>query len=394
MVNDANIDDLLALREPAFTATAPLLKTVSAGGYSLGINTGATVTAAAFATGGFRILEDTTTLLKFQFMDTGGTNRWQNAAVMVWDVAAKGSMQIDRLRANGAAAITIDDPLLVNASVTCSALTAGASDLSSVTTQSISTSSISAADAGGLGFLTPAGIAAFSVQGDGGCRVYADLTINGDCLINTDLAVDGVCRVQDLEVAGDLIIQGATNVTAVQSGDFEMTTLANGSFTIQKHISDHAYITDGTYSAARFDVGLFGGNTFTDAIVTNIAPHVTHVSDSVFRQDLHVMGNLSCDGTSPSPFWVAGNVGPTGAVYDHKGRYAFSAVRISGDYAFDVTFPSHPDGNRYTVSTSSSEFHTMIRNQTTTGFRVYCRNASNSGTNLDGNGWISIMIIA
>ena len=342
------------------------------------------------------MLEDTAALLKFQIKDTGGTNRWQNAAVMVWDTASRGSMQIDRLQANGAAEITIDDPLLVNAGVICDTLTAGASVLSTVQAGSISTSSVSAADAGGLGLLTAAGIAAFAVQADGGCRAFTDLTIDGDCLVNTDLAVDGACRVQDLEVGGDLIVQGATNATTVQSGDFAMTTLANGSFAVQKSVTGHAYIPDGTYIAARFDISaLFGGSTLTNAIAADSAPYVTHVSKSIFRNDLHVMGNLSCDGVlTPSPFWVAGNIGGNGAVYDHKGRYPFSAVRLSGDYAFDVTFPSHPDGARYTVSTSSSEFHTMIRNQVATGFRVYCRNASNSGINLDGNGWISIMIVA
>jgi len=81
-INGSDVVALLDQREPAFTVTAPLLKTTTAGGYSLGINPSSAVTAAAFAVGGFRILEDTADLLKFQILDTGGTNRWQNAAVM------------------------------------------------------------------------------------------------------------------------------------------------------------------------------------------------------------------------------------------------------------------------------------------------------------------------
>jgi len=71
IVNGSDVMDLLDQREPAFSVTAPLLKTVSTGGISLGINTGSTVRAAAFAASNFRILEDSADFLKFQIMDTG-----------------------------------------------------------------------------------------------------------------------------------------------------------------------------------------------------------------------------------------------------------------------------------------------------------------------------------
>jgi len=329
-VNGDDVLGLLAQREPAFTVATPLMKTVSAGGVSLGINPGATVTAAAFATGDFRILKDTKDLLKFQIMDTGtgGTGRWQNTAVMSWNVTTKGTLQIDRVQANGAAQITIDAPLLVNESVTCGALHADTMTIGSAGTMALTTAAITAMGTSGVLLLTKDGVPGFALEDDAVCRAYSDLHVVGRMTV-------------------------AESITA---GDFELATLANGSLAIQKAVVGNANIPDGTYTAARFDISaLFGGSTFTNAVAADSAPYVTHVSKSIFRNDLHVMGNLSCDGVlTPSPFWVAGNIGTNGAVYDHKGRYGFSAVKISGDHAYDIVFPSHPDGNRYTVSTSSS----------------------------------------
>ena len=71
-----------------------------------------------------------------------------------------------------------------------------------------------------------------------------------------------------------------------------------------------------------------------------------------------------------------------------------TATTVSGDTVFDVSFPAHPDGDRYTLSITSTEFHILYRNQTATGFRLFCRNSQNSGSRFEGTGLISIMILA
>ena len=67
---------------------------------------------------------------------------------------------------------------------------------------------------------------------------------------------------------------------------------------------------------------------------------------------------------------------------------------VSGDAsAFDISFPAHPDGARYTLSISSTEYHVLYRNQTATGFRIIAR-TSNNAAGYEGPGIFSVMILA
>ncbi len=98
-------------------------------------------------------------------------------------------------------------------------------------------------------------------------------------------------------------------------------------------------------------------------------------------------------GSMPSPNWAAatfdalGNLAP-----NQKGRHAMTVTKLSGDSAFDEIFPAHPDGARYVVLHSSTEFHTLIQNQTSTSFRFYTRKSSNAG-GTEGDGDVSIVIM-
>ncbi len=109
--------------------------------------------------------------------------------------------------------------------------------------------------------------------------------------------------------------------------------------------------------------------------------------------DLLVNGRLNCNSIT-SPFWVAGNFNASGQIFSQKGRFAMTVRAVAGDEsAFDINFPAHPDGNRYTLSFTSTEFHMLYRFQTSTYFRVYCRTNANA-VGFQGSGFMSIMILA
>jgi len=171
-----------------------------------------------------------------------------------------------------------------------------------------------------------------------------------------------------------------------------MTTLVDGSYAIQKDVVGDANIPDGTYTAARFDVSaLFGGSTLTDAIAINTAPHVTHVSKSVFIQDVQVDGDLVCNGAPPSPFWIAGRINGLGDNSGQKGKYVFTSTKVS-TMIYDITFPSHPDGSNYTVLLGSTEYHVLYRSETPTSLRIYAVNNSNAFVQ-QGGGVVSVAIL-
>ncbi len=71
-----------------------------------------------------------------------------------------------------------------------------------------------------------------------------------------------------------------------------------------------------------------------------------------------------------------------------------TVTTVGGDgSAFDVSFPAHPDGSRYTLSISSTEFHILYRFQTATGFRLYGRKLNNLA-GYEGDGFFSVMVLA
>ncbi len=110
------------------------------------------------------------------------------------------------------------------------------------------------------------------------------------------------------------------------------------------------------------------------------------------QNDLHCGGNFTCDGTMPSPYWAAAHISASGSATSQKGLHTLLAVKVGGDTSFDVTFPVHPDGADYVVLHSSSEFHTLIRSQSSTGFRIYTRGSTNAGA-AQGNGDVCIIIL-
>ena len=67
-------------------------------------------------------------------------------------------------------------------------------------------------------------------------------------------------------------------------------------------------------------------------------------------------------------------------------------VTRSGAGAYTITFPSHPDGDRYVVLHSSSEYHCLLRSQTATSCVIFTRGSTN-GSNTEGIGDVSFAIL-
>ncbi len=107
--------------------------------------------------------------------------------------------------------------------------------------------------------------------------------------------------------------------------------------------------------------------------------------------DLFVDGHLAYT-TIDSPYWVAANCSANGTISHQKGAHDIGIVKRSGDTAFNVSFPAHPEGDKYLVLTSSSEFHIIYRSQTSTSLIIYLRGSTNAGAT-QGDGSFNIAIL-
>ncbi len=107
--------------------------------------------------------------------------------------------------------------------------------------------------------------------------------------------------------------------------------------------------------------------------------------------DLFVDGHLAYT-TIDSPYWVAANCSANGTISHQKGKHAIGIAKVSGDTRFNVSFPAHPEGDKYMVLLSSNEYHVLYRDQTSTGFTLYVRGSTNGAGN-QGAGSFNIAIL-
>ena len=80
--------------------------------------------------------------------------------------------------------------------------------------------------------------------------------------------------------------------------------------------------------------------------------------------------------------------------WPQKGIHTPTVTKIGTDSAYDIEFPVHPNGNNYIFSVSSTEFHDLVRDITSTKFRLYTRTANNTGPPLNGTGEFSVFVLA
>ena len=108
--------------------------------------------------------------------------------------------------------------------------------------------------------------------------------------------------------------------------------------------------------------------------------------------NLHVTGNLTVQGATPTAYWACCNIDKFGVAHSQKGMHNIVSSKMSGDTAYYISFPAHPDGVNYVCLMGSTEYHCIYYNETSSGFTIYLRNLANSqGTT--GNGRVNIAIL-
>ncbi len=107
--------------------------------------------------------------------------------------------------------------------------------------------------------------------------------------------------------------------------------------------------------------------------------------------DLFVDGHLSYT-TIDSPYWAACNCSANGTISHQKGEHDIGIVKRGGDTAFNVTFPAHPEGDKYMVLISSNEYHFFYRGEISTGLILYLRGSTNLSES-QGDGGFNIAIL-
>ncbi len=193
-----------------------------------------------------------------------------------------------------------------------------------------------------------------------------------------------------------LRINPAADVVAAafQSGKFRLQSPSPGSVELQRFDDDGASPTNLWQNVARFrwNSGVVGGLMQINAFRGIDAAAVLCQDNLNVQNDLHIGGNLTCNGTTPNPYWVACNCIANGTISFQKGQYAIMVSKRGGDIAYDVSFPAHPEGDKYLVSISSNEYHAFYRSHTSTGFILYLRGSTN-GIVAQGDGSFNIAIL-
>ncbi len=214
--------------------------------------------------------------------------------------------------------------------------------------------------------------------------------------VNATLIRRGPCSLTLTNSDGSIIAQSATNGDLVVPQDVQCgaEVVANafklGDFRLFNPLPN---IVEMQYLGQR--ICRFGW-TGTPAIIVDTLK-ASFANQLTVSDNLHVTGNLTVDGGLPSIYWVAGtfDFGTPPSIYSQKGKYAFTVSRVSGDgSAWQLNWPTHPDGNRMTILVSSAEYHTIARFQTSTGCIIYTRQENNAkGVEFPG-GDVSVVILA
>ena len=104
------------------------------------------------------------------------------------------------------------------------------------------------------------------------------------------------------------------------------------------------------------------------------------------------MVNGSITAYDSNPYWVAMKISATGSVLSNTGRYSATIVKHATLAYIDFTYPEHPRGVNAIIMTQSFEFSSFLRNQSSTGVRVYVRDYVN--VSISVNGEFNIIVLA
>ena len=113
----------------------------------------------------------------------------------------------------------------------------------------------------------------------------------------------------------------------------------------------------------------------SDKIQGNGAAQVTIDDNVIIPCNLITTGIITA--SNSNPYWVAMKISASGGVLTNTGRYTATVVKAATDSSFDFTFREHPRGVNAIIMTQGFEFGSFLRNQTSTGVRVYVRDSLN-----------------
>ncbi len=130
-----------------------------------------------------------------------------------------------------------------------------------------------------------------------------------------------------------------------------MLALVDGSFAMRKTVKDDPNIPDDTYVLGRWHLSpVHGGVLFVnnlsaddDAFLRVVSPIQADYGLTV-KGDLHVDGNVTCDGAIKSPFWCSGAIDANGSIKSSKGQVGFTVTKIQAGL-WQITYPLHSDAN-------------------------------------------------
>jgi hypothetical protein len=154
-----------------------------------------------------------------------------------------------------------------------------------------------------------------------------------------------------------------------------------------------------TLAQLRWDThgGVAGGSLGVNRIQANGAVEVAFGDKILAEQglrvqgDLHITGNVSCDGTLPSPIFCSGSFAGNGTRMAFAG-VAFTIVRQSAG-VYRVTFATpHPQGIGFAVSLTAQGGSTWsgfivasVERIDASSFRINHQNQSGSRVDVEGN---------
>ena len=205
-----------------------------------------------------------------------------------------------------------------------------------------------------------------------------------------------ISGVQTLAIDSTQTITGSAFLT----GKFRLHSTANDVVRIQRFDDDGEVVTDSWQTVVQFKWNDAGGSMGVNRIRAHSGENVI-LEDSVLCErdvrclgDLHVTGNVTCDGTVPSPFFCSGTFSGTGAKLASAG-VAFTVVRESvGVYRISFATP-HPQGLYFAVtltaqggSTWSGYILAAFERVDASSFRAVHR--AQSGAKVDAEGSFAV----
>jgi hypothetical protein len=209
-------------------------------------------------------------------------------------------------------------------------------------------STVSAATTTGLTLTTSTGTVAAHVRPNGQLDVPQDLVCGRDIYCASISVGAGGIISDDLTLSRNLVVPARLTCANILASSLTATSTA-GVAILQKD-GLLAFTCNDNRSCTTYGGLEVQGNLGCTVLVTNdfradSASFVKCQDDMFMEKNLHVQGNLTVSGSSPSPFWAAGSCDSAGGILATRGQTGFNAgLQGAGIYWIEFNEP-HPSGN-------------------------------------------------